>query len=326
MTAASATVSVVIPTLNAGRGFRDLLEGVARQEGSFEREVLVVDSGSTNDTVEVACHGGARVHQIARAEFDHGATRSLGVSLARGDFVALTVQDAIPIDEHWLASMVEELERDPRVAGVYGRHVPHPGTGLLARSVVNNLATAGLERREQSVDGLDDYAGLPAARRRRLATFDDVSSCIRRSAWEEIPFEPTSFGEDLRWGKRVVEAGYKLVYQPRSAVFHSHDRGPLYDLRRHYVDQAILAELFGFEPVPSLRGLLVRMGRSAIHRHRLLRAEAGTSAGRARLWALAARYAAPSELGAYLAGRRRRLATRAPRVARELDGLLSRGV
>jgi rhamnosyltransferase len=142
-----AKVSVVVPTLNAGPEFEELLEKISIQEGDFEREVIVVDSGSTDGTVELARRYGARVHQIRKEEFNHGATRNLGVSLARGEYVALTVQDAVPLDERWLGAMVENFERDERVAGVYSRQIPRPDASPLTRAVVNNRRTASLERR-----------------------------------------------------------------------------------------------------------------------------------------------------------------------------------
>ena len=309
----------MIPTLNAGDGFEALLEGVSRQRG-VSVETLVVDSGSTDGTVELARSYGAVVHEIPRSEFDHGATRNLGVSHCGGEYVALTVQDAVPADDDWLAAMVENLRADENVAGVYGRQMPRPEASALARSFVNGLATASPDRREQFIEDAEAHRAMSAAERRRVAAFDDVSSCIRRSVWEEIPLDRASFGEDLRWGKRVVEAGYKLVYEPRSVVRHSHERGGIYDLRRHYVDAALLRELFGAGPVGNLGGLLLGMPPATLHRYRLLREESGGE-GALFLAAVAARYAALSRLGAYLGGGEG-ITRRSPR----LHHFLSKGV
>ena len=141
------TVSVVIPTFNAGPGFEELLRKLDAQEGDFEREVVVVDSGSTDGTAELAARHGAILHSVSKASFDHGATRDLGVSLSSGEYVALTVQDAMPLDERWLATMVENLQNDGRIAAVYGRHVPRPDAGVMTRALVGNLAVADTERR-----------------------------------------------------------------------------------------------------------------------------------------------------------------------------------
>ena len=73
---------MVIPTLNAGAGFEELLKRISEQEASFDYGLLVVDSGSTDGTAELARRYGASVHRISQNEFDHGATRNLGVSLS----------------------------------------------------------------------------------------------------------------------------------------------------------------------------------------------------------------------------------------------------
>ncbi|MBA2712775.1 MAG: glycosyltransferase family 2 protein [Rubrobacteraceae bacterium] len=327
MTAGARKVSVIIPTLNAGPGFEELLQKIRAQEGDFDVEVLVVDSGSTDGTDELARRYGATVHGVPRSEFNHGATRNLGISLAQGEYVVLTVQDAVPLDERWLTTMVENLERDKRVAGVYGRQVPHPGSSALTRVLVNSLATAGLERREQFAGGPERYREMPPTQRRRLAAFDNVSSCLRRSVWEEIPFEKTSFGEDIRWGKRVVEAGYKTVYEPRSVVFHSHERGALYDLRRYYVDQRVLLKLFGLELAPNLARLFLAIFRSSLHLYRLLRKDEELGdRGAPALVLLAVKYAVPAQVGTYLGARSGSLARLSPRAFGKLHRFLSKGI
>jgi rhamnosyltransferase len=320
-------VSVVIPTLNAGPEFEKTLGKISTQEGDFEREVIVIDSGSEDGTVELARRYGARVHQISKSEFNHGATRDLGVSLSGGEYVAFIVQDAVPLDERWLVTMVEDLERDGRVAGVYGRQVPRPEAGILTRVLVNSLAAASLERREKFAGSPERYREMPPRKRRRLASFDNVSSCLRRSVWAELPFERADFGEDIRWGKKAVEAGYKIVYEPRSAVFHSHERGAIYNLRRYYVDQRVLLELFGIKGVPNLGRLVKAISRATVRLYRLLRQdEEGASRGRLGLALLAVRYALPSQIGAYLGVRSGAISRLSPRAFGRLNRFLSRGI
>jgi rhamnosyltransferase len=319
-------VSVVIPTFNAGPGFEALLQKLDTQEGNFEREVVVVDSGSTDGTAELAARYGAAVHRVTKAAFNHGATRDLGVSLSSGEYIALTVQDAVPLDEKWLAAMVENLQKDGRVAAVYGRHVPRPDAGVMTRALVGNLAVAGLERREQEIQAPAQYLSLPPARRRRVAALDNVSSCLRRSVWEEFPFGEADFAEDLRWGKKVVEAGYKIVYEPRSVVVHSHGRGALYDLRRHYVDQLVLDELFGARMVPNLPRLILGVPHSTRHVYTLLKREDPAPERRRKHLLDAATYALASQLGAYLGVKLPSISSLSPKLHARLHRLLSKGV
>lgn len=318
-------VSVVIPTFNAGPSFEALLEKLSSQKGDFTQEVLVVDSGSKDGTVELARRYGATVYQIPQSEFNHGATRNLGISLAEGKYVALTVQDAVPLDERWLAAMVENLENDERVVGVYGRQVPHPGSSALTRVLTNNLLASAKERHEQYAGEPENYPELSPEQRWRLAAFDNVSSCIRRSVWEEIPFEKTNFGEDLRWSKKAVEAGYKLVYEPRSTVFHSHERGAMYDLRRHYVNARILAELFDFAPVRNLPRLVFTAAISSLHVYGLLRID-GAYKGKLRPALVGAGYAIPAQVGSYLGTKAPMISRISPRLYVKLDRFLGKGI
>ena len=317
----SLKASIVVPTFNAGPGFENLLETLFVQETDFDYEVLVIDSGSTDDTVELAWGYGASVYRIPPSEFDHGATRNRGIGLSTGEYIALTVQDAVPLNGRWLATMVEALERDELVAGVYGRQIPRPGSDRFTRVLVNGWPTAGLSHREQFVGSPDHYRKLPAAERRKLATFDNVSSCLRRSIWEKIPFEKTSFGEDLRWGKEAVEAGYKIVYEPRSAVIHSHARGTTYDLRRHYVDQRVLLDLFGPSFSPALRSLPLNVLRSSVSLCCRLYKDGGAK-GVTSTAPSTVKYAVLSQVGAYLGGVGHRLARTRPRLSAGLDLLL----
>jgi rhamnosyltransferase len=319
-------VSVVIPTFNAGRGFEELLRKLDAQEGDFEQEVVVVDSGSTDGTTELAARHGALLHSVSKASFDHGATRDLGISLSSGDYLALTVQDAVPLDERWLAAMVENLRNDGRTAGVYGRHVPRPDASVITRALVGNLAVSDTERREQKIRDPAHYLSLPPAKRRRVAAFDNVNSCLRRQVWEEFPFGEADFAEDLRWGKKVVEAGYTIVYEPRSVVVHSHERGALYDLRRHYVDQRALDELFGARLVPNLPRLMLGIPFATRHIYGLLKREEPAPEKRPKFLLDAATYALASQLGAYLGCKVPSLYHLTPKLHDRVHRILAKGV
>ena len=77
-------------------GFESMLRAVSRQRGIAEIEVTVVDSGSTDGTVETAKSYGAKIFRIRPEEFNHGATRNYGADQTDGDLLSFTVQDAIP--------------------------------------------------------------------------------------------------------------------------------------------------------------------------------------------------------------------------------------
>jgi rhamnosyltransferase len=116
------------------------------------------------------------------------------------------------------------------------------------------------------------------------------------------------------------------VYEPRSAVLHSHERGAAYDLRRYYVDQRLLLELFGLALVPSSVSLLLNVLRSSAYLYRRLRREEEAEGGALRFALLAVKHALYSRVGAYLGVKNGRLAETSAWISTKLEGFLSRGV
>src|SRR5262249_29727545 len=95
------------------------------------------------------------------------------------------------------------------------------------------------------------FEGLPPLEKLARVAFDNVSSSLRRHIALEIPFRDRRFGEDLDWAHRALLAGYRIVYEPRSRVIHSHNYSMWYDLKRVYLDHQNLHRLFGVHTIPS---------------------------------------------------------------------------
>ena len=109
-------ISVVIPVKDGGADLARCLDAIATQVVDDEVEIVVVDSGSRDDSVAVAQSHGARVHEIPPSEFGHGRTRNLGAALARGDVLVFTSQDAFAADARGRAPRVRSRAAH-RVAG-----------------------------------------------------------------------------------------------------------------------------------------------------------------------------------------------------------------
>jgi len=112
----AGTVSVVVPVKDGARYLGEVLEAVGSQRIEADVEVLVVDSGSRDDSVRIARDRGARVIEIAPSSFGHGRTRNMAAAEAHGDRIAFLTQDATPADDGWLARLVEPLDATERVA------------------------------------------------------------------------------------------------------------------------------------------------------------------------------------------------------------------
>src|SRR5579885_1045860 len=240
------SVSIVIPTKDGGPDFRRTLEAIRRQP--MDPEIIVVDSGSGDGTAEMARSFGARVEYIHPQNFNHGETRNEGIRLASGRFCVMLVQDAVPTGETWLEDLLAPFA-DDRVVGVTARQQPRPDSdpvGCWQVRYHNQFLGDALAVRECS--DWKSFQELTFEQRLRLASFDNVCSALRRDYWQDQPFQPLSFAEDLDWGKRAIASGRRLVYNPAVTVIHSHTRSANYHMRRSYVSGRIVPRILEVAP------------------------------------------------------------------------------
>ncbi|MBC7264706.1 MAG: glycosyltransferase family 2 protein [Chloroflexi bacterium] len=253
MSQAKPLVSVVIPTRNAGPEFRVVLEAVFDQVVPFEFEVIVVDSGSTDGTLDICRTFPVLLQTISPQDFGHGTTRNLGCQLAQGKYVLFLVQDARPADSDWMYALVRALEEMPEAAGAYSRHLPRPNADYLSRAIAEYWSRRHPERMVQTLGSEAEFAALSLEEKQERCTFNNVSGMIRRTVWEKHPLPNIPYAEDLAWAHAVMQDGWHILYEPQSRVFHSHSRSPAYELRRAYVDGLIVPNIFGEQrPVMSV--------------------------------------------------------------------------
>jgi glycosyltransferase involved in cell wall biosynthesis len=239
---------VIIPVKNGGAVLRKSLAAVNAQKTAFPFEVLCIDSGSTDDSVEVIEAAGARLYQIPPHEFGHGKTRNLGVSLSQTPFVALITQDAIPADEHWLEALIEPFLYDDSVAGVFGPHLPHEGCRPAeAYLLERHFAQFGSENVTHRIGSSPRTWNEYASRRDFYCFFSDNNAALRRSVWERVPYRDVEFMEDQLWAAAVLEAGYGKAYAPRARVRHSHNYDTVTTLRRAF-DESRFRRLYQDPP------------------------------------------------------------------------------
>jgi O-antigen biosynthesis protein len=225
-------VSVVIPVKDGARYLQRLLTAV-REQGGDAIELLVVDSGSSDGSVDLARAGGATVHEIPPEEFGHGRTRNLAMELSSGDVVCFLTQDAVPAPG-WLDAHVAAFDLDPKVGAVYGPHLAWPDTSpTLARELDGFFADMAPD-------------GEPVLQREGDLTFmSNVNASYSRPCWEEIRFEDIAYAEDQAFGRAMLAAGWTKVFHPDAAVYHAHDYGPIEFARRYFDEYRGLRETVG---------------------------------------------------------------------------------
>lgn len=239
-------VSVVIPTKNGGPLFDRVLEAVLSQETDWPYEVIVVDSGSADNTVEtVRRYPSVRLIEISPSEFGHGKTRNFAISQAAGTYIAMITQDAMPANVGWLSALVDAIDRDDRIAGVFGRHIAYPeASPFTCHELEQHFAGFA----KVPVAELEDHARYTddEGYRQFLYFFSDNNALLRRAVWECIAYPEVDFAEDQAWARLIIEAGYRKAYAHEAAVLHSHEYGFIERLQRSFDESFALGRLFGY--------------------------------------------------------------------------------
>jgi len=211
-------ISIVLPTLAGGELLELALDAIDRQEIDRRFEVIAVDSGSLAADLERMERHGVRIHRIDQRDFNHGLTRDLGASLARGEVLAFINQDAVPRDERWLHRITEPLFAEDPPAAVQGGILEFPHGSSEVRRFFWDSCGERFYFTSESDRWIRAHQGIG---------FSTVNAAIRRDVWRRIPFGWAPIMEDKKWQREVMEAGYEIVHEPSAAVYHTHD----YDLR-----------------------------------------------------------------------------------------------
>lgn len=200
-----ARASVVIRTLNEAQYLDQLLIGIARQQcPGIEIETVVVDSGSTDGTLEIAQRHGCLLAHIQRERFSFGRSLNMGCEVASGDLLVIVSGHCVPTDEHWLARLCA-----PLVSGQadysYGRQVGGPDSRFSECRIFEKYYPA--------------HSELPQA-----GFFcNNANSAITRAAWARLRFDEELTGlEDMELAKRLVESGGTIGYVADACVYHYH--------------------------------------------------------------------------------------------------------
>jgi len=229
------TASIIILVKNGARYLSEVLAAVADQTTDIDVQIVAIDSGSVDGSLAILESYGVETVEIPPETFNHGETRNFGAQLTRKEteYLVYLTQDATPADEYWLDRLLAPLRSDPQVAGAFSRHIARSGSSpALVRQLTERWQTGQTVR---MVKELPLDRSVYERNKLDYVYFSDTSSVIRRSVWEQIPFPPTGFGEDAAWADLALLAGQKIVFEPSSAVLHSHDF-PIIEHLRQNVD------------------------------------------------------------------------------------------
>ncbi len=222
----SPETSIIVRTFNEAENLPILLQCLVNQRyRNFE--IIVVDSGSVDNTRDIARAAGVQVECIDRNQFTFGYSLNAGIRASRGSLLAIVSAHAFPVDGDWLETLVAPL-RDKSVAMVYGRQMGGP---------------------QSKYAEARDFDRIFGARRIELKPphilANNANAAIRRDLWTEYPFHEGLPGlEDADWAKFWLLRDHRVVYEPGAAVYHVH-RETWDQIRHRHYREAIAARQIG---------------------------------------------------------------------------------
>ena len=206
--------SIVIRAFNEAKHLPRLLEGI-RQQTLKDVEIILVDSGSTDDSVVIAESYGARIVHIPPQEFTFGRSLNFGLQAVTRELVVIASAHVYPVYPDWLERLLQPFE-DARVALAYGKQRGTHMTKFSERQILAQWFPEQSQPRQ----------GHPFC--------NNANAAIRRSLWQEHAYDESLTGlEDLEWARWALSQGHALAYVAEAEIIHVHDEQPKGVFRRY---------------------------------------------------------------------------------------------
>lgn len=227
-------ITIIILTLNGSIFLEHILKSISCQSNNLTYEIIIIDSGSTDKTIEIAQKNNISHYRIDHGDFNYGLTKNFAVHISRSKYCVFLSQDAIPLNDKWLQNLINPLINDDNIAGTFSRQIVNPNIGC------NSLEEININNSFPLLDKIytkNDIGKL---------VFSNVSSSIRRNLLIKFPFKNVPFAEDKIWANEIIQHGYKLKYVTESIVLHSHNHNLMVTLKKAIDNGAVRRIFSGF--------------------------------------------------------------------------------
>ena len=197
-------ISIIIRTLNEARYLGDLLRGIKEQRTHLSHEIVLIDSGSTDETLSIAGHFGCRILHINRERFSFGRSLNRACEASLGKYLVFVSGHCIPYDENWLQNLVEPLETGT-VEYCYGRQVGGPQTYWSESQIFLKY--------------FPELSQVP----QKGFYCNNANSCLLTKTWRHYKFDEELTGlEDMHLAKRLLADQGTVGYAANACVYHLH--------------------------------------------------------------------------------------------------------
>lgn len=197
------TCSIIIRAYNEEKHIRRLLQGITEQT-VLDVQVILVDSGSTDGTLEATKGYSVEVVNILPENFTFGRSLNSGFAAARSDLVVMASAHVYPVYPDWLEQILAPFN-DPKVGLSYGKQRGADHSRFSEQQIFKHWYP----------DSSDPHQTHPFC--------NNANAAIRRNLWEQHRYDEVLPGlEDLEWGKWAQEEGHRIAYVAEAEVIHVH--------------------------------------------------------------------------------------------------------
>ena len=221
--------SIIIPTKNGEKTLQRALESWLNQTLSNQTEIIIIDSGSTDNTLKIVRQYPVRIFTIRPEEFSHSQTRNYAVTLSRGKFILMTVQDAWASSNKLLEKALQHFNDEQTMAIAGSQAVPKE----LDKNPLQWYRPISQPRTTFYQFKPEEFEQLSPEKKLAVSRLDDVCAFYRKTALLELPFPKTEFAEDILWAMEAYKRGWKIVFDPEILVWHYHH----YDSKQKFLSR-----------------------------------------------------------------------------------------
>ncbi len=213
-------ISVIVPAYNAKKTIFACLSALENQTvPRTDYEVVVIDDGSTDDTVKII-EGFPKVRVISQENQGPAAARNKGANCAEGEIIIFTDSDCEPQPD-WIEQMIAPFEREPDIAGVKGAYKTRQPEWAARFVQLEYEDKYDLLAQSKYIDFIDTYAA--AFRKRVFLQFGGYDTSF-----------PVACAEDIELTYRMSSQGCKMVFNPKAIVSHTHPNTFLSYFKKKY--------------------------------------------------------------------------------------------
>tara|TARA_R110002072_G_scaffold1989_3_gene16442 strand:+ start:3324 stop:4895 length:1572 start_codon:yes stop_codon:yes gene_type:complete len=212
-----AKASLIIRTFNEEKHIGKLLSEISRQQTTFPYEVIIVDSGSNDRTLDIVSEFETKLIKITPEQFTFGFSLNVGIDAAEGDYCIMTSAHCYPSTVHWIENIVKPFEENDNCAIVYGKQL-------------------GIDETKYSEQQIFSRWFPELSNNKTNLPFCNNANCaIRKSDWVTRKFDEELTGlEDLDYARHFHNMKKDIAYRADAGVYHIHDETPKQIMNRYY--------------------------------------------------------------------------------------------